>query len=125
MAILIVDDNPVNRRILQFHLDGAGFETVSAKGGSEALSVLTSRSDVELMLVDIVMPEMNGWQLIAEVRKHAEWAGLPVIVISAYGDLPAVQKAKDLGITRFVVKPINTDYLLREIRSALREPRPG
>jgi len=119
MAILIVEDNPLNRRIFQVRLETCGFKTVQAANGAEALQVLGETPEVELVLTDVRMPEMDGWQLIAELRGRPAWADLPVIVTSAYADLPSVQRAKELGIKSFVVKPINAELLMREVQRAL------
>lgn len=119
MAILVVDDNAINRRVLQLYLERAGYETIFASSGREALALLASTPTIELLVTDIRMPEMDGWQLIAEVRKSPEWSGIPVIVSSAFADMGSVQRAKELDIKSFVVKPVNAEYLMREIRNAL------
>lgn len=119
MSILVAEDNQLNRRIVQIHLERAGFEVIFANDGMQALEVLEATPAVDLVITDLMMPRMDGWTLIQKLRERQEWCALPVILLSAFADLHNIERAKSLGLQSFLVKPVGAEHLLREVRTVL------
>lgn len=124
MSILIVEDNPVSVKVLDLNLRKQGYKTVMAKSGKEALEALENNSDINLILSDIMMPEMNGLQLLELIKANAMWSSIPVIMCTAMADMDIVKQAVALGCKHYVVKPLNIGQVLGKVREVLREVRP-
>ncbi len=121
-TVLIVDDEENIRRVLSMALQKEGYHTITASGGHQALKLLDeARCDV--MLSDMVMPDMNGLELLRRVReKHPE---LLVVMMTAYGTIPAAVEAMRLGAVDFLTKPLEMEVLRKVIRNALRDRERG
>jgi two-component system response regulator AtoC len=121
-TVLIVDDEENIRRVLSMALQKEGYHTLTASGGHQALKLLDeARCDV--MLSDVVMPDMNGLELLRRVReKHPE---LLVVMMTAYGTIPAAVEAMRLGAVDFLTKPLEMEVLRKVIRNALRDRERG
>ncbi|MEN8132788.1 MAG: diguanylate cyclase [Pseudomonadota bacterium] len=121
MRILIVEDNEDSRIMLQTALLSSGFEVDVAADGVEALKVLRKTS-VEMVLSDIMMPEMDGYQLCREIKKDLHLKHIPVIFYTAtYTDREDEELAMAVGATRFVVKPVEVEEMLRIIDEVSKE----
>jgi len=119
--ILVVDDVPENVRLLEAVLVPRGYEVVSATNGREALELVDSEKP-DLVLLDVVMPEMDGYAVCQALRNDEENAVLPVIMVtSSIG--PEKTKAIEAGADDFIPKPFNHDELLTRVRSLLRIKR--
>jgi len=110
-TILIVDDEPFNVEALVQELDDLGYVTRSASNGRAALTQVAAGFP-DLILLDIMMPEMDGFQVLALLKADKVWRDVPVIVISAMSDLASVVKGIQLGAEDYLPKPFN-DVLLR------------
>jgi two-component system response regulator AtoC len=121
-TVLIVDDEENIRRVLSMALQKEGYHTITASGGHQALKLLDeARCDV--MLSDMVMPDMNGLELLRRAReKQPE---LLVVMMTAYGTIPAAVEAMRLGAVDFLTKPLEMDVLRKVIRNALRDRERG
>lgn len=108
--ILIVEDDPDIRDTIAQILEGEGFSTVVADNGKRALEVLASTPEVQLILLDLMMPVMDGWSFRAAQREDAKIADIPVVVISADGDLR--RQAAQIGVDGYLRKPLGIDALL-------------
>lgn len=97
--------------LLERHLGALGHEAVLARSGREAIAVLEQDQDVDLVLTDLDMPDMDGFQLIDVLRAHEEWRDLPVVIASGSVDVATVKKATALGISQYLVKPIQRAQL--------------
>src|SRR6476620_7331269 len=105
MRILIVDDNPINRKLLRVTLAGEGIATVEAGDGIEALVAL-NREPVDAIISDILMPRMDGYRLCYEVRASEKFCHLPFIIYSNTYTSPNDEKAGlDLGADQFLRRP--------------------
>jgi DNA-binding NtrC family response regulator len=118
--ILIVDDDPVQRRLLEAAITRAGMPVVTAPGGQPALDLLNGpRGDqIALMLLDLVMPDMDGLAVLTKVRgTHPE---LPVIVLTAKGGIDSAVEAMRAGANDFLVKPASPERITVSMRNALK-----
>jgi DNA-binding NtrC family response regulator len=117
-SILIVDDEKNIRRTLQMVLSGAGFDTLEAGSAEEGLELL-EESEVDLIILDLKLPKMNGLEALAKVRSKPEWSRLPVIVISGHASVAEAVEAVQMGATDFFEKPLDRDRVLVSVQNAL------
>ena len=110
-SVLVVDDEPQVVWMLQFSLEAEGFQTFAARDGRTALDELRQHRP-QLMLLDIMMPVMDGWSVLQEIRDLPEGERPRVVVVSARASLRDRAKAAELGAEAFVAKPFNVDDLL-------------
>jgi len=116
-TVLVVDDDPTQRRLVQAVLDREGYAVVHAESGGEAIDRLTRGGGADVVLLDMVMPGMSGMEALAEIRT----AGVttPVIVLTANGGIETVVKAMQAGAQDFFIKPASPERILVGIRNAL------
>lgn len=116
-TVLVVDDDPTQRRLLQAVLERDGYAVVHAVNGGEAIDRMTKGGGADVILLDMIMPEMSGMECLAEMRS----AGVttPVIVLTANGGIDTVVKAMQAGAQDFFVKPVSPERLLIGVRNAL------
>ena len=119
-TILVVDDDPVQRRLLETAISRSGMTVVTAPGGQPALDLINGpRGDqITLMLLDLVMPDMGGVEVLNKLRITN--ADLPVIVLTAKGGIEAAVQAMRAGANDFLVKPASPERLLVSIRNQLK-----
>ncbi len=110
-SVLVVDDEPQVVWMLQFSLEADGFLTFAARDGRAALDELLDRRP-QLMLLDIMMPVMDGWSVLEQIQELPEDERPRVVVLSARARLRDRAKAAELGADAFVSKPFNVDDLL-------------
>ena len=116
MRILVVDDEATIRDSLKDILEGEGFDVELAGDGIQALQILGDR-EFDLVLSDIKMPRMDGIELLSHCARH--YAQMPIIMISAHGNVQTAVEATKLGAFDFITKPLDLDRLLITIRNAL------
>lgn len=114
-TVLVVEDDEVIRDTLAQLLEDQGYKVVAAQHGRDALEKLNAGGSAPcLLLMDLMMPVMNGWELLSAVRREQRWSQLPVIILSAGGE------AQDVLLTdpkvRFLKKPIRMASLLEAVR---------
>ena len=119
-AILIVDDNEDNRYTLQMLLEADGHELIaSASGGTEAMSLI-EKQKFSLVLLDMMMPDMNGDEVLRMIKSNPDTRDIPVVMISADTDTDKISKCIELGADDYLPKPFNPTILRARIGSALR-----
>ena len=123
MSILIVEDNPVNAKILVIHLQKAGYKTVVAHNAKEALECLMSNHRIRLVITDIMMSGMSGLQLLDKIKTLPDWRDIPVIMCSSLADLETIKKAARAGCKHYLIKPVDKNNLLRNVREALKHDK--
>jgi DNA-binding response OmpR family regulator len=120
--ILYVDDDPILREFASVNLASEQATVATAGDGLDALEQLAAvRPDI--MLLDLEMPRMDGFELLGRLRADEVWSRLPVIVATGREDIGAIDRAFELGATSFVVKPMNWRLLGYQIRYVLRSDR--
>ncbi|RYP89036.1 adenylate/guanylate cyclase domain-containing response regulator [Nocardioides guangzhouensis] len=119
--VLVVDDQAPNVRLLEAILTPRGYDVSSASSGEEALAMIAG-SEPDLVLLDIVMPGMDGYEVCRKIRERTETAYLPVVMVTASGDEQKV-KALEAGADDFLTKPINQSELLARVASLARIKR--
>lgn len=120
--LLIVDDNEDNRDVLARRLQKQGHWTVTAASGPEALSILAEQP-FDLVLLDIMMPEMDGYEVLFRIKSEPQTRHLPVIMISARDELESVVRCIDMGAADYLPKPFNPTLLRARVGASLREKR--
>ena len=116
--ILIIDDHPGFIYHLGLTLGAAGYHTLTACDGIEALDVLRLKR-VDLILADIAMPRLNGYQLYEEVRSNPDWKTIPFIFLTARNLNSDIDYGKQIGVDEYLTKPVQTGDLLSVIRQKL------
>lgn len=120
--ILVVDDNPTNRLTLSIGLKQQGHSVTVAEDGRQALEILRTQP-FDLVLLDIVMPEFNGFQVLAEIKSDATLRDIPVIVISAIDLMESVIKCIEIGAEDYLPKPCDQVLLEARINASLQKKR--
>lgn len=123
--ILIIDDSPSIRTIIKLYLMGRGLEFIEATDGAHGLQLAAERG-VDLVIADFNMPVMNGIDFVRNLRTHdsAELREVPVILLTANKDEEVRQRAMQVGVSAFTVKPISRDQLTSTVRQYLRLEEP-
>ena len=116
--ILIVDDSEINRAMLKEIL-GEGYEYLEAENGLRAIEILRRRTDIALVLLDLIMPEMDGFDVLRVMQCYAWQEEIPVIVISAAEDTRSVERAYDMGVADYIRRPFERVMVLRRVKNAL------
>lgn len=117
-SILVVDDERDTRHFLRLTLQLSGYEVCEAEDGFDALEKV-KECDPDLMLLDVMMPNMDGLEVCRRLRKDPTTADLPVIIVSARTSVEAVREGLNAGATRYLTKPVTRDNLLETIREVL------
>ena len=117
--ILVADDEPHIRRILVTFLEAAGFVVETVSDGAAALERLRSDDTYDLMVLDILMPEASGFEVLAEIRSVERAKPLPVLILTAKGQDADREKAFELGADAFLTKPFSPKKLLAKINEIL------
>jgi CheY-like chemotaxis protein len=117
--VLIIDDDVRNIFSLTSALEQQGMEVVFSENGREGIEKLKSTPDIDVVLVDIMMPEMDGYETMQEIRKLPQYADLPLIAVTAKAMKGDREKCLDAGANDYVSKPVDIDQLLAVLRIQL------
>ncbi len=118
-AVLLVDDDARNIFALSSVLERRGMRVLTATTGREAITLVDRTPDLALVLMDIMMPEMDGYQTIAAIRDRAALRRLPIIALTAKAMQGDREKCIEAGASDYLAKPVNTDQLLSALRQWL------
>ena len=116
--ILIADDSEINRALLKEIL-GDGYDYLEAEDGAAAVELMRQRTDIALLLLDLMMPGMDGFDVLRVMKYHAWLDEIPVIVISATEDTANIERAYDLGVTDYIRRPFERIMVLRRVKNVL------
>ena len=117
-TVLVVDDDEFQRKLIARILEAAGYRLELAANGGEAMAVLEQRLP-DLILMDFLMPELNGVEVIRRIRSHPAYAAIPVIMITGNGEREVVLDILKSGVVDFVLKPFDRITLIDKLARAL------
>jgi CheY-like chemotaxis protein len=113
---LLVDDDARNIFALSSVLERRGMNVLTATTGSEAIGIIEATPDLAIVLMDIMMPEMDGYQTIEKIRQNARLRRLPIIALTAKAMKGDREKCLEAGASDYLAKPVNTEQLLSALR---------
>lgn len=116
--ILIVDDDLVNRLVLSTNLKEQGYDVVTAENGLQALDLLRSQA-FDVVLLDLVMPELDGFGVLEKMKQNTVQREIPVIVISALDEMESILRCIEMGATDYLPKPFNAPLLRARLSASL------
>ena len=116
--ILIADDSEINRALLKEIL-GDGYDYLEAEDGAAAVELMRQRTDISLLLLDLMMPGMDGFDVLRVMKYHAWLDEIPVIVISAAEDTANIERTYDLGVADYIRRPFERIMILRRVKNIL------
>jgi len=116
--ILIVDDDPHAVEILTRMLTREGYDCLSATSGPQALEVVRGNA-IDVILLDVMMPEMDGLQVCEQLQKDQNWRQIPVILLTAKDDMETRARGMTLGVSEYLTKPINKRELFTRIAAQI------
>ncbi len=116
--VLICEDNPVERKVIQLAVEGENVETFLASDGRKALDLLEQHADFDLVITDIHMPYNNGDDILERIRRHQR-KDTPIVMISSDREEEVIQLALKLGVNVFIKKPIDPESVRRKVAAFL------
>ena len=116
--ILIVDDSNTNVVLLEAILNSMGYDIKTALNVKEAYTML-EKDRPELILLDLLMPKISGYQFLDQLKKNTETSGIPVIIVSAVTDIMNIKKTLDMGAIDYVEKPVDIKALVKKVEKTL------
>ena len=117
LKILVVDDESRMRKLVRDFLIKNGFDVLEAQDGEMALDIFFGEKDIALIVLDVMMPKMDGWQVCREVRAHSK---VPIIMLTARGDERDELQGFELGVDEYITKPFSPRILVARISAILR-----
>jgi two-component system chemotaxis response regulator CheY len=113
-VILVVDDSATVRKFVSASLTMQGFDVIAASDGMDALEKLPSTA-FDLVITDLNMPNMDGFELIRSLRENPQYRELPVIILSSLGDSGSIETGRGLGVTSYLMKPFSLEKIQYEV----------
>ncbi|RYD37991.1 MAG: response regulator [Verrucomicrobiaceae bacterium] len=117
LSILIVDDNATNRWILEMQINSWSMRSTSVEGAGQALGLITSGGKFDLAIIDVMMPEMDGYELVAEIRRLRSQRELPILMLTSLGEVN--RDSRQLGISAVLSKPVKNSPLFNTVSQIL------
>lgn len=117
--VLIVDDNPQNLELLEAYLeDVPGVATLRATSGADALELI-AQSPPDLLLLDVMMPRMSGFEVCKQLKADARTAAIPIVLVTALNEFADEQRGREVGADDFLSKPVNRHELISRVQRLL------
>lgn len=121
-TVVVIDDDAALRVMVREVLEQAGFEVEEAEDGEQGLATIKGVLP-DIVLLDVMMPKLDGFELCTQLRRHPKFSHLPVVMITGLEDVQSINRAFEIGATHFVTKPINWTLLAHQVRYGLRNSR--
>jgi CheY-like chemotaxis protein len=118
-TVLVVDDNVQNLELLIAYLEDIDCKTISAENGAEAMKII-KKSLPDLILLDVMMPKMSGFEVCRRLKNDLATANIPVIMVTALGEMGDIERAIDSGTDDFLSKPVNKWELVTRVKTMLK-----
>ncbi|MBS7008249.1 response regulator transcription factor [Anaerostipes sp.] len=120
LKILVVDDESRMRKLVKDFLNRGGYQVLEAADGEEAVDVFFSTKGIDLIVLDVMMPKMDGWEVVREIRKVSE---VPIIMLTAKDQENDELQGFDLGVDEYISKPFSPKILVARIEAILRRTK--
>lgn len=117
VKILVVDDEPRIRRLICDFLKKEGYQTIEAENGKIALNIFHSNPDISLVILDVMMPELDGWSVCRDIRKNAQ---IPIIMLTARSEEADELFGFDIGADEYITKPFSPVILVARVKALLK-----
>ena len=117
LKILVVDDESRMRKLVKDFLSKKGFEVIEAENGEQAVDIFFATKDIALILLDVMMPKMDGWEVCREIRKMSQ---VPIIMLTAKSDEKDELLGFELGVDEYITKPFSPKILVARVEAILR-----
>ncbi len=117
LKILVVDDESRMRKLVRDFLSKSGYIVIEAGDGSEALDIFFEQKDIALVMLDVMMPKLDGWQVCREIRAYSK---VPVIMLTAKSDERDELMGFELGVDEYISKPFSPKILVARVEAILR-----
>jgi CheY-like chemotaxis protein len=118
--VLVVEDNDMNMQLVEYLLEEGGYQIVKAASGEEALSIARGGDPVDLILMDIHLPDMDGISVVREMKSDARTSGMPILALTAHAMRGDKDRFLEAGCDGYISKPIDVKTFLTSIRQYLR-----
>ena len=119
-TVLVVDDNQQNLELIQAYLEDFNCNTIPAEDGQKALEILAEKELPDLILLDVMMPKISGFEVCRRLKGDTQTAHIPVIMVTALSELADIERAIDSGTDDFLSKPVNKWELITRVKTMLR-----
>ena len=117
LKILVVDDESRMRKLVRDFLVRKNYDVIEAEDGEQAIDLFFSKKDIALIILDVMMPKLNGWQVCQEIRQYSK---VPIIMLTAKGDEKDELMGFDLGVDEYISKPFSPKILVARVEAVLR-----
>ncbi len=117
LKILVVDDEARMRKLVKDFLTIKGFSVIEAEDGEEAMDIFFKQKDIALLILDVMMPKMDGWEVCKAIRQHSK---VPIIMLTARGEERDELKGFELGVDEYISKPFSPKILVARVEAILR-----
>lgn len=122
LKILVVDDESRMRKLVRDFLSVKGYEVLEAEDGAKAMDLFFAVDDIDLIILDVMMPKMDGWQVCREIRNYSK---IPIIMLTARTDERDELQGFQLGVDEYISKPFSPKILVARVEAILRRTGPG
>ena len=120
IKVLVVDDEARMRKLVKDFLSVKGFTVLEARDGEEAVDIFFAQKDIALILLDVMMPKMDGWEVVKTIRKYSQ---VPIIMLTARGEERDELQGFSLGVDEYISKPFSPKILVARVEAILRRTR--
>lgn len=117
--VLVVDDNPQNLELILAYLEDVDCQSIAAEGGQQALEIIKN-TPPDLVLLDVMMPKISGFEVCKRIKSNPQSADIPVIMVTALNEIGDIEKAINSGTDDFLSKPVNKWELLTRVKTMLK-----
>ncbi len=122
LKILVVDDEARMRKLVKDFLSVKGYQVLEAGDGEEAVDLFFAQKDIALILLDVMMPKMDGWEVVKTIRRHSQ---VPIIMLTARGEESDELQGFNLGVDEYISKPFSPKILVARVEAILRRSSQG
>ena len=122
MTVLVVEDNPISSKVLEHILDKHGYKTLTAHDEEQALELLESHTEIELIITDIMMPNTNGIELVRKIKDRSEWSEIPILVCTSVNPV-GLHNSIPMQGWKYLFKPIRADSVMEKVKEAFAQQR--